>query len=137
MVSKLDSTLHLQQQALTLRANRQQVLAGNIANADTPSYKARDFDFSAALQNALSGRGQGGVQLATTSPRHIPGSVNPVDSGPMRLMYRQTTQPSADGNTVEMDLERAQFAENAFYYEASMTFLTGKIRTMMSALQGQ
>jgi flagellar basal-body rod protein FlgB len=137
VVSKLDSTLHLQQQALTLRANRQQVLAGNIANADTPSYKARDFDFSAALQNALSGGGQGGVLLATTSPRHISGSVNPVDSGPMRLMYRQTTQPSADGNTVEMDLERAQFAENAFYYEAGMTFLTGKIRTMMSALQGQ
>jgi len=137
VVSKLDNTLHLQQQALTLRANRQQVLAGNIANADTPGYKARDFDFTAALQNALSGRGPGGVMLATTSERHIPGNANPMDTGPGRLMYRQATQPSADGNTVDMDLERAQFAENAFYYEAGLTFLTGRIRTMMTALQGQ
>lgn len=137
VVSKLDKTLQMQQQALTLRANRQQVLAGNIANADTPGYQARDFDFTAVLQSALNGRGQGGVVLATTSLRHIPGSMNPGDSGPMRLLYRQTTQPSADGNTVEMDVERAQFAENAFYYEAGLTFLTGRIRTMMTALQGQ
>jgi flagellar basal-body rod protein FlgB len=137
MVSKLDRTLNVQQQALTLRAHRQQVLAGNIANADTPNYQARDFDFAAALQGALAGRSEGsegGLRLATTSHRHLPGEL---ETSPVRLSYRQPTQPSADGNTVDMDVERAQLAENAFYYEAGLTFISGRIKTMMTALQGQ
>ena len=134
MPSKLDSSLAFQQQALTLRANRQQVLAGNIANADTPNFKARDFDFAAALQNALSGRGEGNLALATTSARHLPGSA---EMAPMSLMYRQPTQNGVDGNTVEMDVERAQFSENSIHYEAGMTFISGKIRTMLTAIQGQ
>lgn len=132
MVSKLDNALFFQQQALTLRANRQQVLAGNIANADTPHYQAKDFDFAAALQKAVGGRGDGKLALASTSPGHLPGSA---ESGPVRLMYRQAGQPSADGNTVEMDVERAQFAENAVYYDAGLTFLTLQIRTQLAALQ--
>jgi len=132
MVNKLDSAFFLQQQALTLRANRQQVLAGNIANADTPHYQARDFDFAAALKNALAGHGEGNLNLATTSERHLQGSA---DSGPVRLMYRQTSQASADGNTVDMDVERAQFAENTIYYEAGMSFLSGKVKTLLAALQ--
>ena len=92
MVSKIQEALSFQQQALSLRANRQQVLAGNIANADTPNYKARDFDFTTALQNAVSGRGEGSLQLATTSPGH---SRQSADAGPVQLMYRQPTQASA------------------------------------------
>ncbi|WP_300341839.1 flagellar basal body rod protein FlgB [Accumulibacter sp.] len=134
MISKIQNALLFQHQALSLRANRQQVLAGNIANADTPHYQARDFDFSAALQNAVSGRSGGSLQLATTSPRHTPGAAG---TSPVTLMYRQPTQASADGNTVDMDVERAQFAENAFFYEAGLTFLSGRIRTLQTAIQGQ
>ena len=132
MVNKLDSAFFLQQQALTLRANRQQVLAGNIANADTPHYQARDFDFATALQKAVSGGGEGSLRRAATAGGHWPGSAESV---PVRLMYRQVTQASADGNSVEMDVERAQFAENAIHYEAGMTFLSGKIKTLLAALQ--
>ncbi len=132
MVSKLDGALFLQQQAMTLRANRQQVLAGNIANADTPNFKARDFDFAAALQATVSG-GSGGVSLASTAGRHLQGSA---DAGLPRLAYRQATQPSADGNSVDMDVERAQFAENALHYEAGLTFLSAQVRTLLAALQG-
>lgn len=134
MVSKLDNAFSFQEQVLSLRANRQQVLAGNIANADTPHYKARDFDFSAALKDAVAGRSGGSLALASTSGRHLQGSA---DSGPARLMYRKETQSSVDGNTVDMDVERAQFAENAIQYEAGITFISGKIKTLMSAIQGQ
>lgn len=134
VVNKLDDSLAFQQRALALRAKRQQVLAGNIANADTPNYKARDFDFQATLQQTLAGRQEGGVTLTTTSPRHLTGADG---SAALTLGYRQPVQASADGNTVEMDVERTQFAENAFYYEAGLTFITNKIKSMLSAVQGQ
>jgi flagellar basal-body rod protein FlgB len=134
VVSKIDDAFFFQQQALGLRAHRQQVLASNIANADTPNYKARDFDFSAALKDAMAGRNGGNLPLASTSGRHLQGSG---DSGPARLMYRKETQSSVDGNTVNMDVERAQFAENAIQYEAGITFISGKIKTLLSAIQGQ
>ncbi len=134
MVSKIDNSFNFQQAALGLRAQRQQILAGNIANADTPNYKARDFDFSAALNNAVAGRASGGdISLAATSTRHLQGTA---DSGPVRLMYRTPDQASADGNTVEMDAERANFSENAIRYEAGLTFISGKIKTLLSAIQG-
>ena len=134
MVSKLDVAFNYQQSALGLRAQRQQILAGNIANADTPNYKARDFDFSTALKNAVAGRASGGgLSLAATSNRHLQGTA---DSGPVRLMYRTPAQASADGNTVEMDAERANFSENAIQYEAGLTFITGKVKTLLSAIQG-
>lgn len=134
MLSKLDNAFSFQEQVLSLRANRQQILAGNIANADTPHYKARDFDFSAALKDAVAGRSGGSLPLASTSGRHLQGSA---DSAPARLMYRKETQSSVDGNTVDMDVERAQFAENAIQYEAGITFISGQIKTLMSAIQGQ
>lgn len=134
MASKIDNALLFQQQALGLRAYRQQVLAGNIANADTPNYKARDFDFSAALKNAVAGRNDGGLQVARTNPAHLAGSG---ETGPGRLMYRTPTQASADGNTVEMDVERAQFSENAIHYEAGLTFITHQLKMLTSALQAQ
>ena len=139
MVGKIQEALSFQLQALTLRAERQQVLAGNIANADTPHYQARDFDFASTLQQAVSGREQASpglatLELATTSPQHSPGTAA---ADPLHLLYRQPTQASADGNTVDMDVERAQFAENSFFYEAGLSFLTGRINTLRSAIQGQ
>jgi flagellar basal-body rod protein FlgB len=133
VVSRIDNALSFQQQALGLRAHRQEVLAGNIANADTPNYKARDFDFSTALKEAVAGRNGGSLTLATTASRHI---STGAESGPVRLMYRTPAQASVDGNTVEMDVERAQFSENAIHYEAGLTFITGRIKTLLSAIQG-
>ena len=134
MVSKIDNAFAFQEKALGLRAYRQQVLAGNIANADTPNYKARDFEFSSALQSAMSGRREGGLAMATTASRHLAGSS---EAGPTQLQYRTPMQASVDGNTVEMDVERSAFAENAIRYEAGLTFITGRIKTLMSAIQGQ
>jgi flagellar basal-body rod protein FlgB len=134
MVSKIDNALSFQQQALSLRAQRQQVLAANIANADTPNYKARDFDFSAVLKDTLAGRSGGNLPMTRTSGGHQqPGS----DFGSVRLMYRGESQSSVDGNTVNMDVERAQFAENAIQYEAGITFISGQLKTLMSAIQSQ
>lgn len=134
MSSKLDNLTAFHHQALGLRAHRQQVLAANIANADTPNYKARDIDFSSALKNAIAGRGGDGLEMARTSGRHLAGGAA---SGPAPLMYRRDTQSAVDGNTVDMDIERSQFAENAIYYEAGISFIGGRLRTMLSAIQGQ
>ena len=119
-------------QALNLRAQRHQILASNIANADTPHYKAQDFDFSSALKEAMAGRSSGDLPLAKTSPGHIAGGSG---SGSVRLMYRTPSQDSDDGNTVDMDNERAQFSENAIQYEAGLTFITHHIKSMMTAIQ--
>lgn len=133
MISKLDDALGFHQAALDLRAYRQQLLAGNIANADTPNFKARDIDFSSALQGALSTR-SGNTGLMRTSPRHL-GSTNENPAG-AQVLYRTVRQPSIDGNTVDMDVERTQFADNAIHYEASLTFISGQIKTMLAAIQG-
>lgn len=132
MLSRLDNTLAFHAQALNLRANRQQVLAANIANADTPHYKARDIDFRAALRDALAGRGTGALPMTRTAAGHLPGG-NVV--GGANLMYRTETQSSVDGNTVDMDVERAQFADNAIQYEASINFVSGQLRGLLDAMQ--
>ena len=132
MASKIDNALFFQQQALGLRAQRQQILAGNIANADTPNYHARDFDFSAALKEAVAGRSSGNLTLATTATAHLPGATQENSA---RLLYRNSVQPSADGNTVDMDVERAQFSENAVQYEASVAFITAQIKLLTAAVQ--
>ena len=133
MASKIDNALFFQQQALGLRAQRQQILAGNIANADTPNYKARDFEFAAALKEAVAGRSSGNLMLATTDAAHLPGSVQESSA---RLLYRNPVQPSADGNTVDMDVERAQISENAVQYEASVAFIPAQIKLLTAAVQG-
>lgn len=132
MIGKLNEELGFHSTALRLRSERQQVLSANIANADTPGYKARDFDFSRALGEAMAmpaGAGAGG----TTDPRHIP--IGPRAGSPA-LQYRTSSQPSIDGNSVEMDAERAQFADNAIRYEATLKMLNGQIKSMMSAISG-
>lgn len=133
MIDRIDQHLGTLRNVANLRTYRQEVLASNIANADTPNYKARDIDFSAALKNALAGRGNGDLSVAKTSARHLDGAGG---SGPAPVLYRRDTQPSADGNTVDMDIERSQFAENAIFYEAGVTFISGRLRTMMAAIQG-
>ena len=132
MASKIDNALSFQTRALGLRAYRQEVLASNIANADTPNFKARDFDFTSALKEAVAGRSNGALNLATTNARHLPGTA---DAAPARLLYRTTVQPSVDGNTVDMDVERGQFSENAMQYEASLTFITSQIKLLQAAVQ--
>ena len=131
---QLDNALRFHQTALNLRAQRQEVLAANIANADTPHYKARDFEFGGALRGAMMGRVGRPIALSTTSSRHL--NASGVATSP-QLQYRSEEQASVDGNTVNMDTERASFAENAVQYEASLTFISGMLRTMQQAVQGQ
>lgn len=137
MIDKLAGSLGFHQEVLNLRAERQKVLASNIANADTPNYKARDFDFSSELSKAMEqGRASGaGLNLATTSSRHIP-AQGPA-AAERDLLYRVPDQPSLDGNTVDMDRERAQFADNAVRYQAGLTILNRKIQGLKSAMQSE
>jgi flagellar basal-body rod protein FlgB len=110
------------------------VLAGNIANADTPHYKARDFDFASALEAAVAGRSEGDLQVVRTHPAHLEGIGG---EGDPRLLYRTPWQDAADGNTVEMDVERTEFADNAIRYEAGLAFLTHQLKLLTTAMQAQ
>jgi len=134
VVNKLDDSVRFHQTALNLRASRQELLASNIANADTPNYKARDIDFASALQNALAGTSEV-LPMVQTSPMHLVGNAGDSILG-SPVMYRKPVQPSADGNTVDMDVERAQFADNALRYEANVKFLSDKFKDMQSVIQG-
>lgn len=134
MKTLLDQQLAFHQTALNVQAYRQQLLASNIANADTPHFKARDIDFREALQGALGGR-VGGLALNTTQSRHIEGVASSLLDAATR--YRTELQSAVDGNTVNMDVERAAFAENAVHYEASVTFINGVLRGMQTAISGQ
>ncbi|NMF91367.1 flagellar basal body rod protein FlgB [Aromatoleum petrolei] len=134
MKTQLDSALQFHQSALNLQAQRQQMLASNIANADTPNYKARDIDFRSALKGALSER-MGPLALASTSSRHL--DVAEQMQFGAYVGYRREFQSSVDGNTVNMDVERAAFAENSVHYEASVTFINGLLRSMQTAITGQ
>ncbi|MDR2925156.1 MAG: flagellar basal body rod protein FlgB [Azoarcus sp.] len=136
MKTLLDENLKVHQTALNLQAYRQQLLASNIANADTPNYKARDVVFRDALDAAL-GRGRLGMSppLAKTHARHLGGKVEFSPEAFTR--YRAEWQSAVDGNTVDMDMERAAFAENTVHYEASITFINGLLRSMQTAITGQ
>ena len=117
--------------ALDLRAQRHQVLASNIANADTPGYKARDIDFAAALRDAGDAGPVSLGSLRVTSARHISGTAN---NEPAAALYRSAQQPSIDGNTVDMDMERNRFAENAVQTEALLTFIRDKFKELTAAV---
>ena len=137
MLGKLDDYMRFNETALSLRSQRQTVLASNIANADTPNYKARDVDFSAALQGAMARSGP--VQtMNTTAVKHFPAPRQ--DAGTLAdgtpLQYRGIVQGAVDGNTVDMDVERNQFADNALRYEAGITLINAQIKGMMTAIQG-
>ncbi|MES2534882.1 MAG: flagellar basal body rod protein FlgB [Pseudomonadota bacterium] len=136
MIGKLDDTLRFHQTALSVRAERQQLLASNIANADTPNYKARDLDFNKALAGALGAAAVAPVGLARTSAAHLGrnGSQAATQASPL---YRPEQQGSVDGNTVDMDIERNQFAENALRYEAGLTLVGAQVKGLLTAIQGQ
>ena len=134
MTGRIDDALRFHQTALSLRAARQELLASNIANADTPNYKAMDIDFASALQGAMSGS-TANLPLTGTSPRHLGGATRESVMG-APVMYRKVLQPSADGNTVDMDVERTQFADNALRYEASVNFISAQVKAVLTALQG-
>lgn len=140
MIGKLDSYLQFQETALSLRGQRQQLLASNIANADTPNYKARDIDFASALKGALNGSSVStGAVMAKTTVGHQDsnvGSAETLGPGGAPLLYRTVQQGAVDGNTVDMDTERNQFADNAVRYEASLTVISGQIKSMLTAITG-
>jgi flagellar basal-body rod protein FlgB len=134
MSGRIDNLFQFNQSALNLRAARQELIAANIANADTPNYKSRDINFASALQGAMSGTGEQ-LPMTTTSARHL-GELSGETILGAPVLYRTVIQPSADGNTVDMDVERAQFADNALRYEASVKFVSDQVKEVLSALQG-
>lgn len=141
MTGKLDAAFGFHETALRLRAERQGVLASNIANADTPNYKARDFDFAKALQQATGNADPAAATstpaLARTAPAHIASSAaGALIAGNAPLLYRTGTQGGVDGNSVDMEVERNAFTDNAVRYEASVTLINTQIKNMLTAIQG-
>ncbi|CAI3788990.1 Flagellar basal body rod protein FlgB [Pseudomonas sp. MM227] len=134
MSISFDKALGIHEQALGFRAKRAEVLANNIANADTPNYKARDLDFASVLaaQNEQNGKGAFGLQ--TTSSKHI--AAQGFSSGDETLQYRISTQPSLDQNTVDAQIEQSNYAENSVNFQASFTLLNSKFKGLVSALRG-
>lgn len=133
MIGDVKASLNAYVQSLNLRTYRHQVLASNIANADTPHYKARDFDFKAAFETAVGRRESlGGVDLARTHAGHLPGSG--AGMAAVNLLYRTETQSAVDGNTVDMDVERTQIADNAMQYQIISQFLSDRLRGMRTAI---
>jgi flagellar basal-body rod protein FlgB len=135
MLNQLTNALDFHGQALSLRSERQRLIASNIANADTPGYVARDFSFAQALRQATGPAGGAGA-VATTNAGHIGGGATGARSEP-NLLYASASQTNLDRNTVDMDRERANFADNAVKYEATLRFINGNVRTMLDAIKGQ
>jgi flagellar basal-body rod protein FlgB len=129
MAINFDKALGIHPQALALRERRSEALAANLANADTPGYKARDLDFKSILKQNLP--------EAVTMERTQAGHFAPQQLLESRLMYRNPTQVSLDGNTVEANVEQAKYAENAVQYQASLQFISSKFSGLMMALRGQ
>ena len=129
----LDKAMGIHEEALYVRARRGATLASNLANSDTPNYKARDIDFRQVLRNAADA--DSNERLINTNARHLqPGGFSAASA---ELLYRNPYQPSLDGNTVDAQVEKAKFAENAMQYEASLSFLTARIKGLMSAIRGE
>jgi flagellar basal-body rod protein FlgB len=134
MLDRLSDTLNFQSQALVLRAERQRLIASNIANADTPGYVARDMDFAAALREATGQATTAGTVLTTNAAHIAPQTGARTEPN---LLYATASQTNLDRNSVDMDRERASFADNAVKYEATLRFLNQGVRTMLDAIKGQ
>lgn len=155
MIKQLDAAFSFHENALRIRGKRQEIIAANIANADTPKYKARDIDFKSVLQKTLNNSTnpseispsalnaeafRNASTLLKTSTGHLEGSPtspNLFGNSSSDALYRPTVQGSVDGNTVDMDVERNAFADNALRYEASVTMMNGQIKKMLTAINGQ
>ena len=135
MLNRITDGLDFQAQALSLRSERQRLIASNIANADTPGYVAREMNFSQALRDA-TGAGQPAARLASSQPGHLAGNAA-LGGSFSTLMYAATSQTNLDRNSVDMDRERASFADNSVKYEATLRFINGNVRTMLEAIKGQ
>lgn len=130
MALNFDSYFGIHAKALLARDQRSSQLANNLANVNTPNYKAQDVDFNELLSAQMMGSAQ---QMHVTSPQHI----DSTSDFSANLKYRVTTQTSLDGNTVDKDLETMEFSRNSLNYQASLNFLNNKIKTMMLALKGE
>jgi len=130
MAISFENALGIHQKAIQVRADRAEVLANNIANADTPNYQARDLDFKAILNNQTDGV----LKATATNVSHSATVINPDFAAD--LMYRVPTQPSIDGNTVDVQEEVAAFAQNTLAYQASFEFLNGKFKGLKLAIKG-
>jgi flagellar basal-body rod protein FlgB len=133
MSINFDKAFGIHEQALDVQSRRSALLANNIANADTPGYKARDIDFRQALQNALHSQSSPGLQQSDA--RHFSGNSRYLST---EQQYRVPMQPdTGDGNTVDANVEQAAFAQNAIQYQTSLTFMNGKIRALLTAIRGE
>ena len=143
MLNRLTDTLDFQAQALTLRSERQRLIASNIANADTPGYVARDLDFAQALRSATEGGtvNRPAAPLSASQPGHIgshsDGHAGVAGSANSTLRYAASSQTNLDRNSVDMDRERASFVDNTVKYEATLRFIGSNVRTALSAITGQ
>ena len=135
MLDAIAKDFNFSQRALGLRAYRTEVLASNMANAETQYYKSVDFDFSSAMKSAMAGDDAGkNLALNATDPRHFSTSPDGGAAG-VSMQYRGAVQPSVDGNTVDMDLERGAFLDNALQYQSTLTFMNDRIATLKSAIK--
>ena len=145
MIANLTNALDFQAKALVIRADRQRIIASNIANADTPGYAGRDINFKDAMESALAGSNTGvSLKAATgalpdgrTHTGHIAIQGMQGGAGGPKMDYTVQTQPAMDGNSVDLDRERANFVDNSVRYEATLRFINGSSRTILSAIQGQ
>ncbi len=132
-MSIIDRAFSIHDDAMMLRSRRSSILAANIANADTPDYKARDLDFAAMMKQIQSGQ-SANLKMTSTHENHLSTHSQLLDPA---IKYRNPLHPSLDGNTVDMHAEQARFSQNAVEYQTSLTFLNGKISGLKLAIKGQ
>jgi len=136
MTISFSNALGIHEQALEVRVKRAEVLANNLANADTPGFKARDIDFKAVLGGQMDAQSMGKtLSMDTTNGKHLPhGTMQAADSS---LLYRTPSQPSIDGNTVDTQQETAEFMKNTLQYQSSFQFLNGRFKGLTDAIRGE
>ena len=127
-MTRLDDAFRFQEAALRVRSQRQELIASNIANADTPNYKAKSMDFASALRDALGS----GTGLTKTAGGHLSANSGRISNSEKSAQ----SSPGRDGNGVNLDRERAAFIDNALRYEASVNEVNGKVKSLLSVIQG-
>ncbi|MBX2879962.1 MAG: flagellar basal body rod protein FlgB [Granulosicoccus sp.] len=130
-MASIDNYLAVHANAIKLRSKRAELIAGNLANADTPGYRPRDINFAAAMKAATS---VGSAQMSTTHSKHIPLRSHAAGT---RTLYRDSPQGSLDENSVDSELERTKFADNDVRYQASVQFISGRVNSLLRALRGE
>ena len=129
MTNSIKQQFEVFSKALEIRNRKNEILASNIANAATPNFKARDITFETELERSLSAG-----PLNSTNNMHFSVASKSL---PGKVQYRQSLNPSMDGNTVELAVEQMEFAENAVRYQTTLSFINGKLQGLMSAIRGE